>query len=64
MSLRANNWGYKQIKAGKNTEAYSEEYQIITELSELIDAGRETTDQSERKQIYAEALDKIMELAV
>lgn len=58
------NWGYKQIKAGKNTEAYAEEYQIITELSELIDAGRETTDQTERKQIYAQALDKVMELAV
>lgn len=58
------NWGYKQIKAGKNTEAYSQEYGIITELSELIDAGRATTVQSERKEIYAQALDKIMELAV
>ncbi len=58
------NWGYKQIKAGKNNEAYSQEYAIITELSELIDAGRATTVQSERKEIYAKALDKIMELAV
>ena len=58
------NWGYKQIKAGKNTEAYSDEYEIITELSELIDKGRSTTDQSKRKEIYAEALDKVMELAV
>ena len=58
------NWGYKQIKAGKNTEAYSDEYEIITELSDLIDKGRSTTDQEKREEIYAEALDKIMELAV
>ncbi len=58
------NWGYKQIKAGKDTEAYEEEYAIITDLSELIDQGRETTDPDERKEIYARALDKIMELAV
>ena len=58
------NWGYKQIKAGKNTEAYSDEYEIITELSELIDKGRSTTNQDQRKEIYAAALDKIMELAV
>lgn len=58
------NWGYKQIKAGKNTEAYAEEYQIITDLSALIDQGRATTDQKERKDIYAQALDKIMEFAV
>lgn len=58
------NWGYKQIKAGKNTEAYAEEYQIITELSDLIDQGRSTTNQNERKGIYARALDKVMEFAV
>lgn len=58
------NWGYKQIKAGKNTEAYAEEYRIITELSDLIDQGRSTTNQNERKGIYAQALDKVMEFAV
>ena len=58
------NWGYKQIKAGKNSEAYSDEYALIQELSELIDAGRSTTDQETRKAIYKEALDKIMDLAV
>lgn len=58
------NWGYKQIKAGKNTEAYAEEYRIITELSDLIDQGRSTTNQNERKGIYALALDKVMEFAV
>lgn len=58
------NWGYKQIKAGKNTDAYAEEYRIITELSDLIDQGRSTTNQNERKGIYAQALDKVMEFAV
>ena len=58
------NWGYKQIKAGKNTEAYKDEYAIITELSALIDQGRSTTDKDARTKIYAKALDKIMELAV
>ena len=57
------NWGYKQIKSGK-TGAYKKEYEIITELSELIDQGRATIVQAEREEIYAEALDKIMELAV
>ncbi len=57
------NWGYKQIKSGKSG-AYAVEYGIITELSGLIDAGRATTDTEDRKEIYAKALDKIMELAV
>ena len=56
------NWGYKQIKA--DTEKYSYEYGIITELSEKIDAARETTDQDNRKEIYAECLDLVMDLAV
>ncbi len=58
------NWGYNQIKAGKSTDAYREEYELITSLSEKIDKGRETTDQDERKEIYADALDLIMQLAV
>lgn len=57
------NWGYKQIKSGKNG-AYKQEYQIISDLSDLIDAGRATIDENERKRIYANALDMIMELAV
>ena len=58
------NWGYKQIKKSGKTGAYKQEYQIITDLSELIDAGRATIDENERKRIYANALNKIMELAV
>ena len=57
------NWGYKQIKAGK-TSTYRTEYEIITRLSEKIDAGRATTNTQERTTIYAEALDLVMELAV
>ncbi len=57
------NWGYKQIKAGKSG-AYATEYDIIVRLSEKIDEGRSTTDQEERKLIYKDALDLVMELAV
>ncbi len=64
MASSTSNWGYKQIKAGSTTEAYGDEYALVTELSQYIDAGRETTDKDERKIIYADALDIIMELAV
>lgn len=57
-----NNWGYPQIKANKTL--YATEYQLITRLSTLIDEGRATLVQSEREDIYAEALDLVMELAV
>ena len=46
------------------TSVYQTEWKLVQELSDLIDAGRETTKQDERTEIYAEALDKIMELAV
>ena len=57
-----NNWGYKQIKANKRV--YDAEWQIIQELSEKIDAGRETASIPARTRIYKEALDLVMELAV
>ncbi len=57
------NWGYREILQATG-DKYSEERNIIVKLSELIDKGRESTDQNVRKPIYAEALDKIMELAV
>ena len=59
-----NNWGYKQIKAKKESDAYKDEWAIINDLSLLIDQGRETLDEDERTAIYALALDKVMELAV
>lgn len=56
------NWGYKQIKA--DTKKYSFEYGVIDELSDLIDAARETSNKDTRKDLYAQCLDKVMELAV
>lgn len=58
-----NNWGYDVILndiAGK----YTTEMEIIDELSALIDEGRNVLSQEKRTEIYAKALDKVMELAV
>ena len=57
------NWGYKQILANKGG-AYDYELATVEELSEWIEKGRETIDQSKRKGIYAQALDLVMDLAV
>lgn len=56
------NWGYSTIKQDK--EKFSFEYATILELSDLIDAARETTERDERAPIYKQALEKVMELAV
>ena len=57
------NWGYKQIKRYSDG-MYKEEYKLIEELSELIDQARETNDKDIRAEIYADALDIVMQLAV
>ncbi len=57
------NWGYKQILAN-NGGKYQTEFDLVGKLSDLIDQGRETTVEKERKVIYEEALNVIMELAV
>ena len=57
------NWGYKQIKRYADT-MYKEEYQLIQELSDLIDEARQTNDQKRRAEIYADALDIVMQLAI
>lgn len=57
------NWGYDVIKADL-TGKYSDELQIINDLSVLIDQGREKLSEEERAPIYHEALDLVMELAV
>ncbi len=59
-----NNWGYSYIKGTLRNSVYQKEWQLVQDLSDLIDQGRETTKQDERTEIYAEALDMIMELAV
>ena len=57
------NWGYDVILKDL-TGKYERELEIINELSDLIDQGRETLEQSKRKEIYSQALDKVMDLAV
>ncbi len=56
-------WGYDWIKSNSSDLA-QEDYTILSDLSDLIDAGRSVNEQSERSTIYREALDKLMELAV
>ncbi len=58
------NWGYRAIRRDKGRDRYVEEYRIITELSDKIEEGREMLKQEERKPIYAECLDLVMQLAV
>lgn len=57
------NWGYKQILQNTGGK-YNREKALVEELSEIIEEGRETTDERERTVIYAEALDLVMQLAV
>ncbi len=53
-------WGYPYLlKSGS-----SEELEILNEMAELIEAGRETNDQEERKEIYKEAMGYVLDLAV
>ena len=58
-----NNWGYKAI-LNDTTGRYTYEYDKIQELSDKIDDGRSVLDQTVRAEIYKEALDMVMELAV
>ena len=53
-------WGYNYLK----TSGSSEELNILDELSELIDAARETNDQNTRADLYEEAMGHILDLAV
>ena len=57
------NWGYKQIKLNVGGK-YDAEKALVEELSELIDKARKTTDQKIRENLYAEALDIVMQLAI
>lgn len=58
------NWGYRAILNDTAKTKYAIEQDLIEELSGLIDAARETTDQDVRAAIYSKALDKVMELAI
>ncbi len=53
-------WGYNYLK----TSGTSEELDILDELSDLIDEARETNDQEERSELYKEAMEQILDLAI
>lgn len=57
------NWNYEEILNPAYT-IYYREREIVYELSEKIEEGRSTENIAQRTEIYAEALDLIMELAV
>jgi peptide/nickel transport system substrate-binding protein len=57
------NWGYRAIRKNVGGK-YDTELAMVKELSDIIDAARETLDEKRRKEYYAEALDLVMELAV
>lgn len=56
------NWGYDYIKANQSQMSY--EYNLILDLSDLIDDGRSVLDEATRSGYYQEALDLVMDLAV
>ena len=53
-------WGYNYLK----TNGTSEELDILDDLSDLIDEARETNDQEERTELYEEAMEQILDLAI
>lgn len=57
------NWGYRAIRKNAGGR-YDFELEIVEELSDIIDAARETLDNERRTEFYASALDLVMELAV
>lgn len=57
------NWGYDQIKLNTGGK-YARELTTLEDLSVLIEEARETNNQNERAEIYSEALDLVMQLAV
>jgi peptide/nickel transport system substrate-binding protein len=57
------NWGYDVIIGG-DSEQFGYEQLIIDELSGVIDEARATINQDRRKELYKDALDYIMDLAV
>ena len=57
------NWGYRAILKNSGGK-YDRELAIVEELSDIIDKARETLVETERKELYAQALDLVMELAV
>ena len=53
-------WGYNYLK----TSGTAEENAILDELSDLIDQARETNDKAVRSDLYQQAMEQILELAI
>ena len=53
-------WGYNYLK----NSGSAEEMDILDELSELIDEARETNDKAVRAELYQEAMELILDLAI
>ncbi len=53
-------WGYNYIK----TSGSAEENAILGDLSELIDQARETNDKAVRADLYQQAMEQVLNLAV
>ncbi len=53
-------WGYNYLK----NSGTAEELDILDELSELIDDARSTNDKEVRSELYMEAMEQILELAI
>ena len=53
-------WGYNYLK----TSGTAEEMNILNDLSDLIDDARATNDKSVRTDLYQQAMEKILELAI
>ena len=53
-------WGYNYIKASGSAE----ELNILDDLSDLIDEARETNDKAVRSDLYQEAMEQILDLAI
>ena len=53
-------WGYNYLK----TSGTAEEMAILNKLSDLIDDARETNDKAVRADLYQDAMEQILELAV
>ena len=53
-------WGYNYLK----TSGTAEENAILNEMADLIDAARKTNDKAERADLYQQAMEQVLELAV
>ncbi len=58
-----NNWGYPTI-LNDSSDQFKDEKKIINKLSDIIEEARETNIKQERSEMYLEALDLVMDLAV